>query len=277
MHPPWASLYGTYRSAEDVPGYLAALRSPGGDALGKLASAVLHQGTRWQVSAYVVPYLVELIDDPATPDRANLTWLLRDVGVGPRDDRDLPFDPRAGFAGAAAVTEAQEALVIERVYRREEELGEDWVDLADACARKWEADAYWAAAAHVDAYRRWLADADPRVASRAAELLAWFPPAEATIAALLAVDGDDLVRASANLALAHHRAPPAHLLDHHAAVVRLTAAVALAYQLGPDLPDRALDLLVEAKDHDPLPEVPPGWRRAQRGFVALALQRLGLG
>jgi len=59
-----------------------------------------------------------------------------------------------------------------------------------------------AAAAHVDAYRGWLADDDPAVASQAAELLAWFSADETTITALLSADRNDSVRASANLALA---------------------------------------------------------------------------
>ena len=90
-------------------------------------------------------------------------------------------------------------MVIERLYHIEDEFTDDWADVADACAEKWDADAYW-------------------------------------------------------------------------------AAVALAYLLGQGLPDNALDTLIRAKEHEPLPEFPPGWhQRAQRGYVALALQRVGLG
>jgi hypothetical protein len=285
----WASLHGTYRAAEDLPMWIEALSSPDGEvrhrALDEVWAAVIHQGTRWQVSAYVVPFLVQLVDDPTTPDRGTLTSLLRHVGVGQRDDRDLPFDPEARFAEAQTVTKEQEDLVIHRVYYLEEEMTEDWVDIANACAQKWDADAYWATATHVDAYRRWLSDGDPEVGSRAAELLAWFTLTEPTIAALVAVDGAGLVRASANLALAHLDVPPAAtvvpmttLLDHDSFVVRITAAIALAYRLGQELPDRALEILIGAREREPLPDFPLGWRqRAQRGFVALALQRLGLG
>ncbi|GAA2362181.1 hypothetical protein [Dactylosporangium salmoneum] len=287
----WASLHGTYRSAEDLPGQIEALRSPDSgvrrEALHKLSDAVVHQGTRWQVSAHVVPFLAWLVDDPATADRGDLMALLRHVGLGPRDDGDLPFDPDTAFArfGGQTVTEEQEAMVIERVYYLEDQFDDDWVDVADACAEKWDADAYWAAAAHVEAYRRWLADDDPEVAAPAAELLAWFPAAGPTMAALLSADRDDAVRASANLALAHLGVPSAatvermtSLLDHGSFMVRITAAVTLAYSTGERLPDRALSILIHAKEHEELPEFPPGWRqRAQRGYVALALQRLGLG
>ncbi|WP_328475900.1 hypothetical protein OHA21_20530 [Actinoplanes sp. NBC_00393] len=283
----WASLHGTYDSAESIPGQIVALRSPDpavrGDALGELGNAVVHQGTRWQVSAHVVPFLVRLIDDRDTPSRPDLVTLLRQIGLGPRNDRDLPFDPEAVFR-RQRVTEQQEAMVIDRVYYREDDFDEDWVDIADACAQKWEADAYWATAQHADAYRRWLPD-DPEVASPAAELLAWIPPTAPTVAALLSADTGDAVRASANLALAHLNVPPAavvsrmtSLLDHPALVVRVTAAIALANRVGPDLPGEALDILIDAKEREVLPDFPRGWhQRAQRGFVALSLQRLGLG
>jgi hypothetical protein len=44
------------------------------------------------------------------------------------------------------------------------------------------------------------------------------------------------------------------------------------------LPDRALSVLVDAGEREELADSPVGWhQRAQRGYVALALQRLGLG
>jgi hypothetical protein len=68
------------------------------------------------------------------------------------------------------------------------------------------------------------------------------------------------------------------LLGHDSFLVRLTAAIALAYRIGQRLPDRALSILIDAKEHENLPDFPTGWhRRAPRGYTALALQRLGLG
>jgi hypothetical protein len=67
------------------------------------------------------------------------------------------------------------------------------------------------------------------------------------------------------------------LLTASSALVQTTAAISLAYRLGDALPAPALNTLINAKDDDPLPDTPPGWDRALRGFVALALQRIGLG
>jgi hypothetical protein len=115
-------------------------------------------------------------------------------------------------------------------------------------------------------------------------LLAWFTPTEPTIAALLSADQNDAVRASTNLAPAHLNVLPAAIVEpmtsllDHSFVVRITAAIVLAYRLGQDLPDEALTILIDAKAGEALPDFPLGWHeRAQRGYVALALQRLGLG
>jgi hypothetical protein len=133
-------------------------------------------------------------------------------------------------------------------------------------------DAFRAAAKHVDSYVAWLSE--PLLAAQAAEMLAYFPVSQRVVDALLAA----AVPASANLTLGYVTGYPpidAHLtaaLESSARDVRMTAAVALAFRLGSDLPGQALDLLV---DEAP-PPAPPGWDRSMRGFVALALRRVGL-
>ncbi|GIG92103.1 hypothetical protein [Plantactinospora endophytica] len=336
----WARLYHAYGPAVDVPGQLRALRDPDPDAraqaLGQLFGNVCHQGTRWQASAYVVPFLVGLVDDPRTPGRPAIAQLLTRIAIGDlRDDR-LPFDHVGAFAAGAALTEDQIAEVVRRVYHEDDPFDDDAFSLlADRAVVRWAAEAYRAAAEHVDSYRRWLADPDPGVAARAAALLAWFPATDATLAALLAVPSDRVgVRASANLTIAHspdtrpdvdrhltallvassghtviassgHVArngsgqvagdslvPSGNLVpgDGLAAaeslaagerlvagdsLVSVSAAVALAYRNGHAVPDIALTCLVDAYGSS-LPDEIPGWTRAPRGFVALALQRLGL-
>ena len=133
-------------------------------------------------------------------------------------------------------------------------------------------EAFRAAAEHVGSYVTWLAD--PLVAAQAAELLAYFPVSQSVVDALLA----SAAPASANLTLAYVNGFPSidnHLttaLESTARDVRMTAAVALAFRMGADLPGQALDLLV---DEAP-PPAPPGWDRSMRGFVTLALRRVGL-
>ena len=278
----WPGLHHAHGPATDVPDQLRGLRSSDSAtrdwAAFELMGNVYHHGARWPASQHVVPFLVALVDDPATPDRAGVARLLRAVALGDRTDRHLPFSPVAAFTAADLVTDAQEARCVAAGYESEE---------LEACALKWDRDAYLAAGRHVARYARWIGAPDTELAARAAELLAWFPIIPATIVALIAMPPDParwLPRASANLTLAHLPAEVPGMTEGlraqlHAVplAVRLTAAVALAYRMGDRLPAAAMDVLSAARN-----EVPPAenvvlpWDRSLTGFAALARQRLGL-
>jgi len=278
----WPGLHHAHGPATDVPDQLRGLRSSDSAtrdwAAFELMGNVYHHGARWPASQHVVPFLVALVDDPATPDRAGVARLLRAVALGDRTDRHLPFSPVAAFTAADLVTDAQEARCVAAGYESEE---------LEACALKWDRDAYLAAGRHVARYARWIGAPDTELAARAAELLAWFPIIPATIVALIAMPPDParwLPRASANLTLAHLPADVPGMTESlraqlHAVplAVRLTAAVALAYRMGDRLPAAAVDVLSAARH-----EVPPAenvvlpWDRSLTGFAALARQRLGL-
>jgi len=325
----WPDLRHAYGPAGDVPGQLRGLRSSDQAtrdwAAFELMGNVYHQGGRWPASQHVVPFLVALVDDPATPDRAGVAQLLRAIALGDRSDHDLPFSPTATFTAAGAVTPAQEA----RCLAARDGTDDEWdsaraIADAEACAHKWDRDAYLAAGRHLGRYARWVADPDPDLAARAAELLAWFPTTPATIVALIAMPPDPTrwqPRASANLTLAHL---PAEVPGRTAAEqgpggqakgwpggtdrtaaeqgpgrqangwpgvteglraqlhavpspVRLTAAIALAYQLGDRLPAAAVDVLATAgRDDAPEEEVVVPWHRSLTSFAELARKRLGL-
>jgi len=265
---PWLRLHHAHGTANDLPDRLRMLRSPSpttrGTALTWLSRAVYHQGARWPVSAAVVPFLVALVDDPTTADRESLLSLLRGVVVG---DVALPFT--ADFAAGDALSDAE----VTEAARLLSSAGDGSRDeLMAAVAVRWAADAYRAGLAHLPTYVRWLSD--PVLAAQTAELLAYFPMSQAAVDALIAAAAP----ASANLTLAYVTGFPqvdAHLtaaLDAPTIAVRMTAAVALAFRLGPDLPSPALDMLVDVTP----PPAPPGWDRSMRGFVALALRRVGL-
>ncbi|GGR79519.1 hypothetical protein GCM10010169_24620 [Micromonospora fulviviridis] len=287
---PWESLHHAYGPAVDVPDQLRALRSAAAPvrhrALSELFGNVYHQGTRWGASCHAVPFLVALADDPDTPDRAAVAHLLRSVVLGDRRDDDLPFDARQTFAAAEGITDEQAALVERHLEAEDLFEHEEAAELADNVAVRWEADAFHAGGRHTDRYVHWLTDPDPELAAYAAELLAWFAPDEATLAGLIAIPADAAraaTRASANLTLAHCEVGSERIdaclhemLSANAAVVRVTAAVAMAYRLGEQLPDPALDVLSDARGSDFDADV-SGWDRSVRGFVALALHRLGLG
>jgi hypothetical protein len=268
---PWRQLHHAHGVAADVPDRLRMLRSTSAatrsNALGWLSGAVYHQGSRWSASAAVVPFLVALVDDKDTPDREPLVSLLHDVVLG---DATLPFSQ--DFSLGEELSEDDLAEVARLLHGSKNPFDEAPAEYFLAAAVRWAAEAYRAGLAHVSSYAGWLSD--PVVAAQAAELLAYFPPEQTTVDALLT----SVAPASANLTLGYLSGFPAvdahltSLLDAPELDVRMTAAIALAFRLGPDLPAPALDLLVDEKP----PPAPPGWDRSMRGFVTLALKRVGL-
>lgn len=71
-----------------------------------------------------MPFLVALIDNPDTPDRAALVGLLSAIALGFRHDDGLPFDPNIAFAEAAQLGEEQYQDAIGRLLREDA----DWSD-----------------------------------------------------------------------------------------------------------------------------------------------------
>ncbi|GAB4057274.1 hypothetical protein [Catellatospora paridis] len=282
----WHRLHHAYGPATDVPDQLRALRSPAparrAEALSRLSGNVYHQGTRWQASQAVVPFLVALADDPETPDRSAVVQLLRRIAVGDRRDDGLPFDPERTFAAGNAFAGADHHEIILRFYA-EEEMAEDEIEVLDAVAVRWAADSYFSAAACLTTIVGWVSDPDDQVAAHAAALAVWFEPTVALGSALIAVpEHRARPRASANLALAHSPTKDGRidrrlreLAGSDIATVAVTAAVASAYRDGDAISEQALSTLVEASARDDLDAV-AGWDRHPRGFVMLALQRLGL-
>ncbi len=82
----WAALTHAYGTAEDVPGLIRDLRSSNaevrGEAFYELYGNIFHQGTRYEASAYAVPFLLELLADPVTPDRDQIIGLLACLAIG---------------------------------------------------------------------------------------------------------------------------------------------------------------------------------------------------
>lgn len=265
---PWRQLQLARGAAADVPDRLRMLRSPNtttrSDALSWLTGAVTAERS---AGAAVVPFLVALVDDPSTPDRESLVSLLHAAALG---DAALPFTP--DFTQGDELSEDDLAEVSRLLSESDNPYDEAPKEYFEAAAVRWSADAYRAGQAHVRTYTAWLTD--PVVAPQAAELLAYFPPDEQTVNALVA----SVAPASANLTLGYVTGFPSvdthltTLLDADRLDVRMTAAIALAFRLGADIPGAALDLLVDVQP----PPAPPGWDRSMRGFVSLALRRVGL-
>lgn len=82
----WAKLGHAYGSADDVPDLLRNLASP--DKVARdatyytLYGNIYHQGTIYEATAYAVPFLIELLQEPSVEDKDQLLLFLNHVMEG---------------------------------------------------------------------------------------------------------------------------------------------------------------------------------------------------
>ncbi|MGW5669394.1 hypothetical protein [Micromonospora sp. NPDC003776] len=270
----WSTLTHAYGSAEDVPDLLRALASPDeqvrADAQYELYGNIYHQGTRFEATAYAVPYLLHLVGDPLTRDRADLIMLLASLATG-----DVYTEVVAGFP----VRRLRESVAGfgEVQARRVGALRQQWlggfVNGRPTSPRPWSRDegalldvwyglrAYDAVRAGVPVLVDLLADADAEMAGAAAYALAWFPEAAdltGPVLESLAGDADVPVAlaGTALLALAltatvnadAYRPLLRAFLDSGDATLRWAGATAWAILAGTDSPQEArTELAVQAR------------------------------
>jgi hypothetical protein len=83
---PWSDLNHAYGSAADVPQLLKDLvcesEEKRQEALHKLFGNIWHQGTVYEATCYVVPYLARMLRSPQTPDRESVVGLLAAIANG---------------------------------------------------------------------------------------------------------------------------------------------------------------------------------------------------
>ncbi len=89
----WTRLGHAYGSAGDVPDQIRDLRASDPEvrkrARESLFGNIFHQGTRYEASAFAVPFLLELVRAGDTPERAEILWLLISLAIG-YDETWLP-------------------------------------------------------------------------------------------------------------------------------------------------------------------------------------------
>jgi hypothetical protein len=83
---PWSALTHAYGSAADVPALIRSLASSDDverrDAHDELHTNIWHQGTVYEATIHALPFLVELLRDPSTPDRGALAELIASIITG---------------------------------------------------------------------------------------------------------------------------------------------------------------------------------------------------
>ncbi|MEU4157981.1 hypothetical protein [Actinoplanes sp. NPDC026670] len=144
----WVSLTRDPRASTGVPAALHALWSTDEflrrSAYNYLAGTLVQQGSRFPVSIAAIPFLIDVIADPAAGDRFGACQLLRLIAIG---DETLWLIERPNPAALRA-TPAPE---------------------------QWDMAAYDAVRARIPAFLAALNDYDPAVRMHTAHLLSWFP------------------------------------------------------------------------------------------------------
>lgn len=273
----WRRLSHAYGSAADVPDQIRALRSPDRQvreaALDRLYGNIFHQGSRYEASAYAVPFLLELLADPATPDRDALLHLLTSLAIG-YDESWLPDGfPVAGYRAAAEGGRELLAAKPSPWVGDDETAGKSVeyeytqsLSQADQ-GRLWayvELAGYDAVRAGVPLFRTLLTDPDQGVRVLAAYALAWFPEdAAGSVPALFAAadaatEPDETATALVAAGLLG-TAPDATVLTDPRPVVRWAAAVARARVLGESTDEATVEELLRWTAASPGgPEAPDG-------------------
>ena len=188
----WAGLRHAYGPAGDVPGLLQALVSDSPAerrrAVHELYGNIFHQGSRYEATAYAVPFLARLALDPRTPQRDAIVHLLVALAIGYDEaylpggvdiagwradvERMHPADPAQRLRELDAWVEAGRDEADRRVRGMHRATGDPAAALRSALD---ELAAYDSVRAEVPRLRGLLGDGDPRVRAAAAYLTGWFP------------------------------------------------------------------------------------------------------
>jgi len=186
----WSALHHAYGPAEDVPDLLRALvdsdkASPPLCAAAERAGRevrdhvewtlwgnVFHQGTRWQVTAKVVPFLAEILRQGPNDDRLRrfLISYLHHLAIGyPEDAFPAPIDPEEAFRELDGMIDPG---------------GEPDYD-NDVLTGIWARDSYLAVEESIDTISPFIPAEDEETALEAITLVASFPRCASRIVPLL--------------------------------------------------------------------------------------------
>lgn len=291
----WGNLYHAYGSAGNIPQLLEALSAPEvetrGQARRDLASALIHQGSHFEASSYVIPHLCTLVKRKHTLDRAHTLHLLLSVGLGKNwgDDQTLPY-PADRFEAIEGLVASDYHNIVEKMNDNGDSLTKSEIDMLNTASIIWERDAYVALCDCADRLLP-IAWGDSLLSQFALSALPWFPHLHNdslhTVLGPLSSDYSPATKITAWLTLSllgvgdkSGQIDTPGLPDTNEPFpVRLASAVALALIHGQDIDDDVVEILRIAERHrvevDAMSYGIP-YHRPLMGFRRLALNRLGL-
>ena len=163
----WKSLEHAYGEASDVPDLIRSLASKDEekrhDALWELYGNIFHQGTRYEATAYAIPFIFELIRDSNVLDKANLIKFTVDLALG-YPEAFLPKGPNV------------EDWVIDADQLRRDEEAEDLGDVNEEWLKDMNAfiGSYKAVLKEVPTYYKCIESKNTDIKIIAIFAIAWF-------------------------------------------------------------------------------------------------------
>ncbi|GIE85455.1 hypothetical protein [Actinoplanes regularis] len=281
----WASLE-VYGPPEEVPVALTAIWSSDQSRrmLGYryLGDRLVHQGSRYPASAAAAPFLIDVVADPAAPDRFAACQVLLLIALG---EEEFTLNVRPDFAHLRQETARRATMTVDeleaeraawvaaatdpkvRAARALTALSAD-VEL-DRLGERWNVEAYDAVRAGVPVYLAALSADHPGTQIYAAQLLAYFPEDAASVipGLLPLIGGEDPIVASAAMVAAGICARGTE--DPHAAAAltarrertenlaeRWAAAIGLGQLLNNLSPEILTDIKAAMEAPAPVPHFP---------------------
>ncbi|HLF89598.1 MAG TPA: HEAT repeat domain-containing protein [Anaerolineales bacterium] len=241
----WNELTHAFGDASDLPILIRALASDQRDereeAFGVLYTNIWHHGVVFEASAFVVPFLVELVEHADNADRGEILVLLAHLATG------------------------NSLLEIHQQIEGPEALDSPELKVQLARERQWVLQTRQTTQRFIPTYVRLLEDPDPDVRAASAYLLACFRGEARKIAPIILrrLGKEKHARSRASLVLclgALANGNPSYLQCFESIrksnlpdLVRLAAAMAEARNLRETTPDETLELLVDVITNiDPL-------------------------
>jgi len=240
----WRNLQHAYGEASDVPGLIRALAASDEEVrrgtIYELYGNIWHQGTVYEATSYAVPFLIELLGDDEVQGKDEILKLLYYLANG-HSYKAVHQALVARWQGEEAVNSPQ--------YQAEMQVELYWVK-----------QAHDAVAEGVKVYLGLLEHADAKVRMCVPFTLVCLPECATEIMPIvsshLEAESDPQVRASLLLCLAVFAADRSQnysqlfrdmvKMENEDALVKLAAAMGLVKLMGDNIPEEAVQRLIEA-------------------------------
>lgn len=233
---PWYRLSHAYDDATNVPEAIRNLANNDEEkyeqSMEVLWNHLYHQGTIFEATAYAVPFLIELLQEPSCQKKADILHYLAHLGTG------------------NSYLEVHQHMIMNEEYKASDQFQETL-----AQEQNWVNNTYNAVIAGVPVYLQLLTDNDAILQNHAAYTLgACSQKADKILPSLherLVVDTDVQARASMIFCLALLGSDKEKLFlqelleNESSSMIRVVIARCLCHTMGEDIPYMAVKILVE--------------------------------